>query len=286
MSQINTLFISYRRADNPIFVERIRDWLIARYQRDRVFMDFDSIPSFTRFQTFIEKKIAASDAVIVIIGPEWLKLLKEKESSGEIDYVRIEIEAALKLNKLIAPIRILDAPMPHPADLPPSLRPLCEINAPVLNAGTHFLDNIERILKDLESAYGEHVAPAVLPMQPIRAARAAPVLQSRSMDADEVIYYIESLNLEPKHGDFQVSHSAILYKNDDIDSAIIKYTEEIRRKPDHPDAYFYRGVARTLTNDNVGAIIDLREALRLKYSNIKILKSLIAYVEKKLKQGK
>ncbi len=262
MSQINTLFISYRRADNPIFVERIRDWLIARYQRDRVFMDFDSIPSFTRFQTFIEKKIAASDAVIVIIGPEWLNLLKEKESSGEIDYVRIEIESALKLNKVIAPIRILDAPAPRPADLPPSLRPLCEINAPVLNTGTHFLDNIERLIADLEAAYGEHVTSEAerLAKQYIDSANTrfeAGDYEGAIADATEAV------RLKPDYAAAYRRRAGARVRSGDYDGAIADANEAIRLKPDYADAYFNRGSARDKKGDFDGAIADYTEAMHL-----------------------
>jgi hypothetical protein len=43
MEQNLKLFVNYRRADHPEFVETIRTWFLHRYGRENVFMDFDSI---------------------------------------------------------------------------------------------------------------------------------------------------------------------------------------------------------------------------------------------------
>ena len=75
------IFISYRRSDNPDFVDRIRDWFIHRYGRANVFMDFDSIPPGVKFADYIRATIQQSDTVIAVIGPRWLELLREKDMS-------------------------------------------------------------------------------------------------------------------------------------------------------------------------------------------------------------
>ena len=136
------IFISYRRQDNPEFVERIRDWFIIHYGRDNVFIDFDTIPPFVKFDDFIREKVEESDVVVAIIGPDWLKLLKEKATNFEEDYVRIEIALALKLGKLVAPICIKGAQVPRPADLPDELRAMLAYNAAFLNSGREFLERV------------------------------------------------------------------------------------------------------------------------------------------------
>lgn len=146
------IFISYRRADHADFVERIRDWFVVRYQRDHVFMDFDTIPPFVRFADFIRQKIHEADVVVAIIGPRWLEILQERLAHDEEDFVPIELALALQAHKLVAPICIQDAPMPRRQDLPPDLQPLTDVNAVWLESGRQFLDNIERVMDALEQA--------------------------------------------------------------------------------------------------------------------------------------
>jgi hypothetical protein len=144
------IFLSYRRADHPDFVERIRDWFAWKYGRDSVFMDFDTIPPFTRFADFIREKVHECDVLVAIIGPSWLDLLNQRMNDSEEDYVRVEIRLALEEGKPIAPICIKGAQSPRRRDLPPDLQAMMDYNVAQLNAGRHFLDNIERTVEGVE----------------------------------------------------------------------------------------------------------------------------------------
>lgn len=144
------IFFSYRRSDHADFVERVRDWFAWRYGRDSVFMDFDTIPPFTRFADFIRQKVAECDVLVAVIGPRWMDTLRERLSDSEDDYVRIEIRLALEEGKPIAPICIKGAQAPRRRDLPPDLQPMMDYHVAYLDAGRHFLDNIEPILDALE----------------------------------------------------------------------------------------------------------------------------------------
>lgn len=154
MQTPRTIFISYRRSDHPDFAARIRDWLITRYGREHVFMDFDSIPPFVAFADFIKERIAQSDVVLVLIGPEWLSLLREKAAHVE-DYIVLELETALALGKRVAPLLIKGASMPTPADLPASLQPITQINAAVVEDGKAFYNQIEAVIAALETRASE-----------------------------------------------------------------------------------------------------------------------------------
>jgi hypothetical protein len=145
------IFINYRRMDNPDFVERIRDWFLMRYGRDSVFMDFDTIPPFTRFADFIRSKVKECDVLVAVIGPRWLELMRERGGQqDEEDYVQTEIKLALEEGKLIAPICIKGVSVPRAQDLPPELRPMLAYNVAHLNSGRSFLDNIELIMDAVE----------------------------------------------------------------------------------------------------------------------------------------
>ncbi|TVR22952.1 MAG: toll/interleukin-1 receptor domain-containing protein [Anaerolineaceae bacterium] len=151
------IFISYRRADNPCFAERIRDWFMLVYKRENVFMDFDAIPPFVDFEAFIIEQIKKIDVMLVIIGQEWLSHLKQREKSGTTDYVRLEIKQALAMGKLVAPILVDGATMPRANQLPEDIRPMLRANVPRLDGGRQFLDNIERIVSALPQALNQHV---------------------------------------------------------------------------------------------------------------------------------
>ena len=149
-----TVFISYRRADHPDFVERIRNWFIANgYDDERVFMDLSNMPYFTDFAEFIREKVLESEVVIVIIGPQWLDLLRERATRDETDYVRLEIAIALEQGKLVAPICIKGAKMPNTKDLQDfgDLKQMTRYHAPELDSGRPFLKNIADIIGALET---------------------------------------------------------------------------------------------------------------------------------------
>lgn len=145
------LFVNYRRADDREFVETLRHQFMYRYGRENVFMDFDSLPNFTNFEEFIRQKVRDCDALIMMIGTKWMDLLREKAAKGDPDYVLIELEEAVKHKKLIAPIRLRDAAMPNSADIPAWLRPVTKLNAPDLSPGRHLIDDVSRMINDLEA---------------------------------------------------------------------------------------------------------------------------------------
>lgn len=156
------IFMSYRRADSPDFVERIRDWFVLRYGRDSVFMDFDNIPPFSRFADHIRERVRECDVLVAIIGPQWLEVLRDRLAHPEEDYVQIEIQQALELGKWIAPICIKGASVPRANELPSHLREMMKYNVAHLNSGRHFLDNIEVILDALEQQLAEMEALQVV----------------------------------------------------------------------------------------------------------------------------
>ncbi len=145
------LFVNYRRADHADFVEHLRTHFMYRYGRENVFMDFDTIPPFVRFEEFIKEKVRECDAVVAVIGPDWLNLLQEREAAGKPDYVRIELSEALRCGKVIAPICIHGAHLPQEDEIPAELRPIFERNIPDVRPGRDLLNNVGWIMEGLES---------------------------------------------------------------------------------------------------------------------------------------
>jgi formylglycine-generating enzyme required for sulfatase activity len=150
------VFVNYRRSDNKIFVELLRTHFMFRYGQENVFMDFDSLPPFTNFEEFIRETVRASDVVAMMIGKRWMKLMRAKAAQGGNDYVLIELEEALKHNKVIAPICILGAEMPP---IPPSLKPIAHIQAEFVSNGRHLRDDVNRIMNGFEAELERRGAP-------------------------------------------------------------------------------------------------------------------------------
>ncbi len=130
--QTGKLFISYRRADARGVAGRLSDTLGAYFGDDRVFRDIENIAGGADFGNVIEQNLQAADAVIVLIGPEWLSIKNDKGQrrlEDPQDWVALEIAAAIEMKKPIFPVLVDGASMPRVEELPDKLKPLIRYNA-------------------------------------------------------------------------------------------------------------------------------------------------------------
>lgn len=118
------IFINYRRGDVRSDAARIRDRLAAVFGQKNVFMDVENLVAGQRFDMALNKELAQCDVLLAMIGPRWLDILKERQSSTEGDFVREEIAAALKRAIPVIPVLIDRAPLPRADQLPEDLRNL------------------------------------------------------------------------------------------------------------------------------------------------------------------
>lgn len=128
------IFISYRRDDSQGFAGRLADDLGEQLGTDRVFRDIE-IPAGSDFGEILRRAIAASDVLLVVIGRRWLTPTSGTERSRLFDandWVRAEIEAALKQGKHLIPVLVGGARIPAADALPDSIRRLCQYQAAVL----------------------------------------------------------------------------------------------------------------------------------------------------------
>lgn len=122
------VFISYRRADTQHVADRLYDTLERHLGDGNVFQDVDRIPIGVDFVDFLRGEVEKADIVLVLIGPDWARILGER-ADLEDDFVRIEVEQALSLGKIVIPVLLKNARMPSSVDLPESVRYICRINA-------------------------------------------------------------------------------------------------------------------------------------------------------------
>jgi hypothetical protein len=121
------IFLCYRREDTQWAARSIYETLSAKYGHERVFRDIDSTPAGVKYSTWIESRVGQCNVMVVLIGDGWSSA---RDDTGQRrldlpqDWVRQEIEAALKRNIPIIPVRVQGARMPSDDELPSSIADL------------------------------------------------------------------------------------------------------------------------------------------------------------------
>jgi hypothetical protein len=151
---IDGLFICYRRQDSGLIAARIKDWLVLRYGKDKVFFDMHSIPYGTYWEQVIHETIQKCNALLVIIGPLWVSIPDEQTGVPRLhnptDPVRREIEIALARGVPTIPVAVLGATIPAENQLPASLHALGKVNGPVIADERHFEFDVKKLMSDIE----------------------------------------------------------------------------------------------------------------------------------------
>jgi hypothetical protein len=151
------VFVSYRREDEPYATGRLVDALVGKFGSEGVFHDVDSIPLGVDFRGYLTRAVRLCAVCIVVIGREWLTA---KDADGErrldkgSDFVRIEIEAALELDRPIVPILVKRATMPRAEELPESIRNLAYRNGLDVRPDPDFQADVAKLLRGLERMLG------------------------------------------------------------------------------------------------------------------------------------
>ena len=153
--RLKIVFLSYRRTDSSDITGRMYDRLEAHFGRDSIFKDVDSVPLGINFQKHIEGTVAICSAMVVVIGRQWLGQEGGTNPRNRLqdsrDFVRIEIEAALKRGIPIIPTFVQGATIPPEDDLPESLRELRFRNGIPLRSDPDFNRDMQRLIAALEA---------------------------------------------------------------------------------------------------------------------------------------
>src|SRR6185503_12553465 len=147
------IFLSYRRSDSAYVAASLSDKLQQHFGRDSVFFDVDTIPLGVDFREYIGNAVGQCDVLLAIIGDQWVRSVDEqgkRRIDNPSDYVRIEIESALKRNIPIIPVLVDEVEMPSADDLPPSIQSIVFRNATELRAGRDLRQHIELLIQGLE----------------------------------------------------------------------------------------------------------------------------------------
>jgi hypothetical protein len=146
------IFIDYRRQDSAGYAGRLFDHLRSHFGDGSVSMDVDAITPGADFLDSIQQAVSSADALVEIIGPNWLAG-SDAEGGRRVDdpndWVRISLGMALASEVPVIPVLVGGARMPSAEELPPELAPLARRNALELTDSRWDYD-VERLTEALE----------------------------------------------------------------------------------------------------------------------------------------
>jgi hypothetical protein len=121
------VFICYRRDESAFAARAIHDRVVQRLERENVFLDVDNIDLGVDWFNVLTERVVACDALIAVIGRNWVSSA-DKDNNRRLDdpddFVRIEIEAALRRDVRVIPVLVDGAAMPKANELPDALKGL------------------------------------------------------------------------------------------------------------------------------------------------------------------
>ena len=121
------VFICYRRDEFAFAARAIHDRVVQRLERENVFLDVDNIALGVDWFNVLTERVVACDALIAVIGRNWVSSA-DKDNNRRLDdpddFVRIEIEAALRRDVRVIPVLVDGAAMPKANELPDALKGL------------------------------------------------------------------------------------------------------------------------------------------------------------------
>jgi len=151
---MTSIFISYRRADSMAYTGRIYDRLVNAFGVRHVFKDVEDIPPGEDFRSVLDKALTVADVVLIVIGPQWLMMTDDegkRRLNDPTDFVRIEVETALKRNDvLVIPVLVNNAVMPSAEALPAALKDLAFRNSVVVRNDPDFNPDINHLITAIE----------------------------------------------------------------------------------------------------------------------------------------
>ena len=140
------IFINYRRDDSQAITGRIDDHLRHAFGDEDVFLDIDSIPLGTDFTKHIRDSLSQCEICLAIIGRRWVSDRLEDEN----DFVRLELEEALRLEIPLIPVLVEGATIPKRAEVPPTLIRLLTRQAIEVDSGRDFKVHVARLIDGIK----------------------------------------------------------------------------------------------------------------------------------------
>jgi pterin-4a-carbinolamine dehydratase len=162
-SQPKSVFISYRRRDASPIARWLSETIEQNFGEGSVFIDTDAIEIGDEWPQRIEVALKKASALIVLIGPDWLRSHDEsgrRRLDDVKDWVRKEIIYALQNGGIVLPVLVSNAELPGLEALPKPLRGLLNHQAFELRV-EQWKTDIKQLLDRLESIGFLRAAPQI-----------------------------------------------------------------------------------------------------------------------------
>jgi hypothetical protein len=124
---VTSIFISYRAGDDAYAAALLDERLSQVFGTDQIFRASRSIMPGKSYTTAIMQALNACDVLLAVIGPTWTGRIKEAGTRPEHrspDWVRTEIETALRRDIRIIPILLSRVPRLEADELPADITDL------------------------------------------------------------------------------------------------------------------------------------------------------------------
>jgi len=147
------IFISYRRDDSSYIAGMINERLEKHFGPNSVFLDIDSIPLGLDFRKHISDSVEQCNVLLALIGDLWINSTNDQGSrrlDDPTDFVRLEVESALKRDIPVIPVLVGKARMPSATELPSSLQELAFRNAAEVRAGRDLQEHLTRLVRGID----------------------------------------------------------------------------------------------------------------------------------------
>jgi len=167
---MHKIFISYRRDDSADVTGRINDRLRAHFDKDEIFTDVDNIPFGADFRSHIDEAVGQCQVLLAVIGRNWLT---QKNARGglrlddQADFVRVEIESALKRKIPVIPLLVHGIEMPPVDKLPESIQDLAFRNGISIRRDPDFHTDMNRLIGGVERLFQSEPKPIIKQLEPL-----------------------------------------------------------------------------------------------------------------------
>ena len=153
-----SIFISYRRIESDYISGQIFEHLAQHFGKDAIFKDVYSIPLGVDFRKAIDENVGKCQVLLAIIGAQWLSI-KNDEGNRRLfepgDFVRIEIESALKREIPVIPLLVGKVTMPTEDDLPTGLEELAFREGIRIRPDPDFQHDMSDLIESLKNHLSE-----------------------------------------------------------------------------------------------------------------------------------
>ncbi|MDF0675674.1 MAG: SUMF1/EgtB/PvdO family nonheme iron enzyme [Nitrospira sp.] len=169
---MSKILISYRREDSAYAIDRIDERLVQEFGRQAVFLDVDSIPHGVDFRKYLDEQVAKCEVFLAVIGPDWMG---PRDSQGKTrledpgDFVRLEVESALKRQIPVIPVFVRGASIPPAQQLPTTIQDLAYRHGLALRSGADFRNDMNQLIASLKRVIQGQQESQKIPGQAVRA---------------------------------------------------------------------------------------------------------------------